>query len=79
MQVRVHQSFCLVYFLCDYAHPAVSLCVLRCAQASVFAALSTPCEENIAVLGKQNQVDQARAAEVKQGRQPAHRPFFIHH
>lgn len=42
VQVRVHQSFCFMYFLCDYAHPAVSFCVLRCAQASVFAALSTP-------------------------------------
>lgn len=68
-----------MYFLCAYARPAVSLCVLRCARVSVFAALSTPYEVNIVALGKQSQADQARAGEAKQGRQPAHRPFFIPH
>lgn len=53
--------------------------MLRCEGASVFAALSTPSEVNIAALGKQTQEDPARAAEAKQGRQPAHRPFFIPH
>lgn len=77
MQVSVHQSFCFMYFLCDYARPAVSSCVLRCVQAAVFAAPSTPCEVNIATLGKQSQADRAGAAEVKRRRQPAHKPFFI--
>lgn len=68
-----------MYFLGAFACTAVNLCVLKSAGANIFAALSTPCEVNIAALGKQTNEDPARAAKGKKGRQPPHRPFFIPH
>lgn len=50
--VCAHQSFCFMYFLCAYACPAVSLCVLRCARVSGFAGLSNPLRSKYCSAGK---------------------------
>lgn len=51
-----------MYFLCAFCLPCCKLVFAKCAIVSIGAALSTPCEVNIAVLGKQTEEDVARAA-----------------